>query len=220
MTPTELADPLTPERMAVIADALSQNDDALALALETGGPPKLWRRPLSFGTFVRIILEQQVSLTSAYATFERLKAATGGPVSPDAVIELGENGLKSAGFSRQKVRYTLTFAENCRSKQFSIRGLRLKTDEAVRSIVTSQLGMGNWTADMVLLLVLCRPDVFPVGDLALVKGIERLDAAAGRPPATSVEARGDLWRPHRSVATRMVWNYYLATQSPGKTPPL
>ena len=176
------------------------------------GPPPTWKRPATLATLVRIILEQQVSLASAKATYDRLVDACDGKVTHQAILKLGQANLASVGFSRQKSRYTFTLAQQVEAGNFKIGGLRRKPDEQVRSEITAQLGMGNWTADVFLMMALMRPDIFPTGDLALVKGLEELD---GKTYADSeaLLARAEPWRPYRSVATRMIWQSYLHKRS-------
>ena len=199
------------------AEQLARIDPVLQRALQSGGPPKLWKRPVNYATFVRIILEQQVSLASAWNTYERLRQrCPGRRVTPAAVADLGIDTLKSCGFSRQKARYTATLADQCIARHFRIGPLSKLPDDEVREQIVAQLGMGNWTADMFLMLALCRPDIFPVGDLAVVKGYEQL---SGESLSTDqLVQRAQRWRPHRSVATRMIWCDYLqrkGTKLPG-----
>ncbi|KAA1258542.1 DNA-3-methyladenine glycosylase [Rubripirellula obstinata] len=176
------------------------------------GPPPLWKRPATLATLVRIILEQQVSLASAKATFDRLVLACDGKVTHHAILEMGQQQLAALGFSRQKARYTHTLAQQVDRGNFKIGGLSRKSDEDVRAAITDQLGMGNWTADVFLMMALLRSDLFPTGDLALVKGLEELEGKSYA-TADSLLARAEHWRPYRSVATRMIWQSYLHKRS-------
>lgn len=191
------------------AKRLAKKDDMLDAALRIGGPPKLWKRPATFATFVRIILEQQVSLASAWNTYRRLESLCDKKrVTPIAVDTLGVDRLKEIGFSRQKARYTTVLAENCLSRRFKIRPLVSAPDDEVRGAIVSQLGMGDWTADMFLLLALTRSDVFPIGDLAIVNGMAELSGGE-RLTGDDLLQRAEPWRPYRSVAARLVWGAYL-----------
>ncbi|MEM9828250.1 MAG: DNA-3-methyladenine glycosylase 2 family protein [Planctomycetota bacterium] len=194
------------------AEALAQADPMMRRALDVGGRPKLWKRPVTFETFIRTILEQQVSLSSAWSTHSKLKQACPNKrVSPKAVRTLGQDGLRQLGFSRQKARYADTLAAECLAGRFPIRHLADKEDDQVREQITSQLGLGDWSADMILMLSLCRSDVFPVGDLALVNGAVDLGDESLRDRETLLQRSQD-WRPFRSVATRMIWAYYLQSR--------
>lgn len=196
------------ETLRRTAEQLAGSDPALRRVLRQLGPPPMWGRPANYGTIVRIILEQNVSLAAAKSTFNRLRAACGRSVTAAAVLRLGPDRLRELGFSRQKTRYTVTLAEDVRTGRFPIAPLRRLADDEVRQRITSRLGLGDWTADIFLLMALRRPDVFPLGDLALLKGLGELDGteyASGE----EVLRRADRWRPYRAVAARMIWQLYL-----------
>jgi DNA-3-methyladenine glycosylase II len=147
-------------------------------------------------------------LQAAWSTYKRLDETCDGRVSASTIAELGENGLRELGFSRQKARYTRLLAENVLAKRFRIGSLRHQDDAEVRRRIVSQLGLGNWSADIYLLMALCRRDVFPLGDLAITKGISKMDDREYHGPEQILE-RAESWRPYRSVATRMIWQFYL-----------
>lgn len=203
-----LQTPLNRDSIRIAADELASKDPVLAGVLDELGPPPLWKRPATLATLVRIILEQQVSLASAKATFDRVVDACDGKVTDGKILSLGPDQLSSLGLSRQKTRYTLALAQDVQSGRFKVGGLRFQSDDDARKEITDRLGMGNWTADVFLMMALLRPDIFPTGDLALVKGIEELDEVS-YPNADALLHRGQAWRPFRSVATRMIWQSYL-----------
>lgn len=190
------------------AAVLAESDRHLADVLDRLGPPPLWKRSASFGTFVRIILEQQVSLASAKSTYDKLANNGSGTVTPGQVEDLGQAGLRQLGITRQKSRYLYALARDVNAGEFRIGGLRHRTDDQIRVEITARLGLGQWSADIFLLLALSRPDVLPVGDLALVKGMQELDGGTYEEPQQLV-SRAQAWRPYRSVATRMIWQLYL-----------
>ena len=206
MTATTLS--LDKLRLATEAKRLAQKDPVLGQVYDRLGPPPLWKRPANFATFVRIILEQQVTLQSAWSTYQKLEAACDKRITAGAIIGLGESGLRKLGFSRQKARYANRLAENVNSNKFRVGSLRHQDDKEVRRRIVSQLGLGDWSADIFLLMALCRADVFPVGDLAIVKGISQMDDR-DYPSREDVLHRAESWRPYRSVATRMIWQFYL-----------
>ena len=195
-------------RLRSEAKRLAKRDPVLGEVYNRLGPPPLWKRPANFATFVRIILEQQVTLKAAMSTYNKLKRASGGRISAEAVIGLSDQGLRDLGFSRQKARYAIAFADNVAGKRFRIGSLRYQDDDEVRRRIVSQLGLGNWSADIFLLMALCRTDVFPVGDLAIVKGISQMDDRPYGSPEEILQ-RAESWKPFRSVATRMIWQFYL-----------
>ncbi len=204
-------EPLTQERLNVLSQSLARRDPVLRKVRKTLGPPPLWKRPASFATFVRIILEQQVSLASAKSTFDKTKQACGGLVTAERLNLLNPETLRQLGYSRQKSRYSLALAEDVLAKRFVIGRLRSLGDDEVREQITQRLGLGNWSADIYLLMSLCRPDIFPVGDLALVNGLSELDQTEYETTEAILE-RAERWRPHRAVASRMIWQAYLANR--------
>jgi DNA-3-methyladenine glycosylase II len=203
---------LTDESVARAAKLLARRDKDLAGILKRLGPPPLWARPPGFSTLVQIILEQQVSLASAASLFERLKRNTV-PFRPARVLQLGEAHLKSQGLTRQKTAYCLHLAESLTEKRLQLSRLASMSDAEVRGALTQIKGLGNWSADVYLLMVLRRPDIFPVTDLALVIAITKLKQLPARPSSRQLEAMADSWRPYRSVAARMLWQFYLAEQA-------
>jgi DNA-3-methyladenine glycosylase II len=199
---------MTPDDLAIAARRLAKLDPTLGRIYADHGPPPLWQRPANFSTFVRIVLEQQVSLASAKSSYDRLVAACGGRVSATAIAQLSPEMLAAAGLSRQKSRYITGLAEAVLARRFSVAGLVDRDDEDVRKRITSLLGFGNWSADIYLIMALMRPDVLPTGDLGLVKGLAEAANEPGLDLPTMID-RAERWRPYRSVATRMIWQLYL-----------
>ena len=194
------------------AKTLARLDNDLASILKSLGPPPLWARPPGFSTLVKIILEQQVSLASAASLFARLKKNTA-PFRPARMIELGEAHLKSLGLTRQKTAYCLHLAESLHNKRLRLSQLSLMNDADVKAALMGIKGLGSWSADVYLLMVLRRPDVFPATDLALVTAATELKQLPARPNTDQFLKMAEAWRPYRSVAARMLWQYYLAKRS-------
>ncbi len=205
---------MSADDFAAAAKALAKIDPALTPIYQLHGPPPLWQRPATFATFVRIVLEQQVSLAAAKSTFEKLGKACGGRVTVKSVSTLSPEAMTAAGISRQKIRYIRELAAAITSRRFSVSRLKQLDDEAVRTSITALVGFGDWSADIYLMMALMRPDVLPTGDLGLIKGIVEADVDAGldEPLVTTADMihRAQRWRPYRSVATRMIWQHYLA----------
>ncbi|WP_149495095.1 DNA-3-methyladenine glycosylase family protein [Roseiconus lacunae] len=199
---------LTKQAIAEGAAELANRDAKLRSVLQQFGPPPLLRRPATFATLVHIILEQQVSVESAKSTFERLKDITAGDVTAEGVANLDESGLRSLGFSRQKAHYAVRLAHDCLDGSFRINTLSRLPDDEVRRRIIARKGLGQWSADVFLMMGLLRPDVLPVGDLALVKGLCEIDQNDYADSDALVE-RAERWRPLRSIATRMVWQWYV-----------
>lgn len=205
---------MDPSDVALAAKSLAKIDPALAPIYRLHGPPPLWKRPATFQTLVRIVLEQQVSLAAAKSTFVKLGIACGGRVSAKSIDTMMPEAMTAAGVSRQKARYIRELSASIIARRFSVTRLNQLDDDAVRQSITSLVGFGNWSADIYLMMALMRPDVLPTGDLGLIKGIVEADIDAGLAeplitPADLIE-RAERWRPYRSVATRMIWQHYLA----------
>ncbi len=152
---------------------LADRDAHLAEVVQKYGPPPLWAREPGFPTLVYIILEQQVSLASARAAFDRLKAAVR-PLTPRRFLKLTDSELLRIGFSRQKTLYTRLLAESLARRYFDLRDLHGLQDDAARKMLVAFKGIGSWTADIYLLSALRRPDIWPTGDLALATAVQEV----------------------------------------------
>ncbi len=188
--------------------ALGRGDKDLARIAERVGVPPLWRRPAGFATLVHIVLEQQVSLASARAAFERLLAEVE-ELDAAGFLGLTEATLRRCGFSRQKSRYCRGIAAAVEDGTLDLDQLGRLPDQAVRKRLVAITGIGPWTANIYLLMALGRPDVWPVGDLALAVAVQQVKRLETRPGAEELEAIGEAWRPWRSVAARLLWQSYL-----------
>lgn len=200
---------LTKENLASAARHLAGRDKDLAEVLKRYGPPPLWARKPGFPTLVRIVLEQQVSLASARSMFQRLTANVS-PFTAARFIALEEPYFRSLGVTRQKAAYCLNAARAIAEGQLSLAAVARASDATARATLTQIKGIGPWTADIYLLMALRRADVWPSGDLALVTAAKRLKGLRGHPSTTAIAEIAEDWRPFRSVAARMLWQYYLA----------
>lgn len=200
---------LTKTNLAAAAQHLAKRDRDLATIFKAYGPPPLWSRKPGFSTLIRIILEQQVSLASAASMYKRLSEHIQ-PFGPERVIELGEPHLKSLGMTRQKTAYCIHLAESINSNSLNLRGLSSMSDEDAKEALMQVKGIGSWSADIYLLMVLRRPDIWPASDLALATAVTKVKKLKQRPTTDQLFDIADRWRPFRSVAARMLWQYYLA----------
>jgi len=188
---------------------LADCDAHLAEVVQKYGPPPLWVREPGFPTLVYIILEQQVSLASARAAFDRLKAAVR-PLTPGRFLKLTDAELLRIGFSRQKTLYTRLLAESLARRYFDLRDLHDLQDDAARKMLVAFKGIGSWTADIYLLSALRRPDIWPTGDLALATAVQEVMRLRKRPSPERLERMSAPWRPWRAVAARLFWHHYLS----------
>jgi DNA-3-methyladenine glycosylase II len=188
--------------------ALTAADPDLARALERWGPPPRWARPPGFATLVRIILEQQVSLASAAAAFARLEEAGG--ATPEGFLDLDGDALRRIGFSRQKAGYGRDLAAAMVEGRFDLHAVAALDDGEAEAALRSVRGVGEWTAAIYLMMALRRPDVWPAGDLALASAVAEVKDLPERPGPDAMIEIAEPWRPHRSVAARLLWHHYLS----------
>ena len=188
---------------------LTNRDTHLAEVVQKYGRPSLWVREPGFPTLVYIILEQQVSLASARAAYQRLQQEVD-PLTPGRFLTLTGRELKRIGFSRQKALYTRLLAEEIAKRRLDLKNLDSLPDQEAHNKLTALKGIGNWTADIYLLSALRRPDIWPVGDLALATAVQEVKRLRQRPSPEHLEKISAPWRPWRAVAARLFWHHYLS----------
>ena len=187
---------------------LSARDPDLSRILTEFGPPPMWVREPGFPTLILIILEQQVSLASARAAYDRLlKAAS--PLTPVRFLKLNDATLKDIGFSRQKAAYGRGLAKALVKGHLDLNRLAIMPDTDVRAELIKVKGIGPWTADIYLLMALRRPDIMPSADLALAAATQEVKHLASRPTPDELTTISRNWKPWRAVAARILWHYYL-----------
>lgn len=191
---------------------LATREPAFAQTLERWGMPPLWERAQGFGTMIHIILEQQVSLTSANATWGRLLSMLSNKVEPSDVLAIEDRSLSCIGFTRQKIRYVKAMAERVATGQFSFADLPELDDESARARLMSLIGVGEWSAAIYLSECLLRPDILPKGDIAVLEMTRQIRGLSSRPNHDELLQIAELWRPYRSIATRLLWHHYLSSK--------
>jgi len=203
-----IASQLTETTFNEAISQLCKRDKDLAAIFNRIGPPPMWVREPGFPTLVRIILEQQVSLASAKAAYDRLLARVS-PLTTRDFLTLSDEELKQIGFSRQKVGYCRNLAESIRQGKLDLDNLHTLDDETVRRKLTDHKGIGAWTAEIYLLMALRRRDVWPKHDLALAVAVQQVKKLTSRPSPEELETLSIPWKPWRAVAARMLWHHYL-----------
>ena len=188
---------------------LAALDKDLARVVELYGPPPLWVREPGFPSLLYIILEQQVSLVSARALYQRVLGAVR-PLTPGRFLKLSDARLRELGFSRQKALYARLLAEAIRGRRLALHKLHELEDHHAREQLVALKGIGVWTADIYLMSALRRPDIWPVGDLALAIAVQEVKGLRLRPSPEKLERLSKPWRPWRSVAARIFWHAYLS----------
>ncbi len=197
-----------PDGLEAGARALARLDPDFARILATYGLPRFPRRPASFGTLLHIILEQQLSLDVAAKLWKRLKQRCR-PLTPRRFLALDDAALMNCGFTRQKIGYARGLARAILERQFSPMRLARLGDDAALEAITALRGFGHWSAEVFLLFALGRPDIWPAGDLALQIAVQWLKALPERPDSRELRIMAEAWRPWRSVAACLLWQFYL-----------
>ncbi len=201
---------MTPEGLAALHPVFAE-------CLRVGGPfARDFRRPAGFIGLLRIILEQQLSTQVALALWRKLGSRLD-PITPAGLLALDDDTLRACGFSRQKMIYGRGLAQAVASGALDFDRLHTLPDDAIAAELMALKGVGRWTADIYLMMALDRPDVWPVGDLAIQIGVQRLLALPARPGPADLTALAEPWRPHRSLAAKLIWHHYIACQEAART---
>jgi DNA-3-methyladenine glycosylase II len=184
-------------------------DSALALWIERIGPIKHKARRLApFHSLIRAIIHQQLSGTAAGTILRRFEALFpgGGPPTPEQVLAIPPDTLRSAGLSRAKLAYIIDLAERARAGLVpTIEEVDMLTDEDLITRLTQIRGVGCWTVEMMLIFDLGRPDVLPVHDLSIRKGFKAVFAKRKLPEPEAIRKYGERWKPHRTTAALYLW---------------
>ena len=194
---------------AAAAAELCATDPDLAAIVERHGLPEFWAREPGLPTLVLLILEQQVSLASARAAYDRLVTRLGG-LTTEGILRSTDAELRTDGFSRQKTRYVRALATAIEDGSLDLEAVGSLDDDEARSALVALPGIGPWTAEVYLLSALRRPDTWPVGDIALQEAARRARRLETRPSPEELGAIGEAWRPHRASAARLLWHLYLS----------
>lgn len=197
---------MTPEHLATL-------DPIFAECLRVGGPElRVFTRVPGFAGLVRIVMEQQLSTRVAETLWAKLLARLD-PVTPDGLLALDEDTLRSCGFSRQKIGYARGLAAAVAEGRLDLDALHRLPDDAAVEALCRLKGIGRWTAEIYLMGALGRPDIWPVDDLAIQLGYQRLKGLPERPKRAELIAAGEPWRPYRTLAARLIWHHYVALQA-------
>ena len=191
-----------------ICSLLSKQDLHLKEIINTYGHPPLWKRKHGFETLIHIILEQQVSLASAKAALNKLKEKIG-TVTPQKVLSLTDAELKACYFSRQKIIYARHPAQAIINKELNIKKLATAPDDVVRTELKKIKGIGDWSVDVYLMMVLQRTNLFPLGDIALVNSLKETKNLPKHTTKEEMELIAEKWKPHRTIAAFILWHSYL-----------
>lgn len=192
----------------IICDQLSRKDKNLKAIIKQHGYPPMWTRPATFQTLILTILEQQVSLASAYAAFKKLKEKIGF-VTPSKILSLSDIELRACYFSRQKIIYARELANAIQSKQLNLKEFTGKQEDEIRHELKKIKGIGDWTVDVYLMHALQRTDLFPLGDIALVNSLKVVKQLHPHITKEEMLIIAEPWRPYRTIAAMILWHAYI-----------
>ena len=191
-----------------LCEQLAGADKDLHKIIQAYGHPPMWSRPASFQTLILTILEQQVSLASAYAAFRKLREKIG-YVTPSRLMALTDEELRACYFSRQKIVYARELATAILSKKLSLTKLSVATNDEIRIELKKIKGIGDWTVDVYLMHALQRTDLFPLGDIALVNSLKNIKNLHATVSKEEMLAIAEPWRPFRTIASMILWHAYI-----------
>lgn len=183
---------------------LVEKDEVFKKLHEQYGSFFIPSRPPGFVTLCKLILEQQVSIDSAKATFLKIENLLG-EVTPESISNCTDEDLKGCGVSRQKISYLKILAQAV-SSELNLESFTEKSADEVRSELIKLKGIGHWTIDVYLMFSLQSPDIIPLGDIAVVNTIKELFDVHTK---EEMEQLSQNWKPYRSMATFMLWHHYL-----------
>jgi DNA-3-methyladenine glycosylase II len=195
-----------------LCDKLTKKDKDLRKIIKTFGYPPMWVRENSFTTLVLTILEQQVSLASAFAAFKKLKEKIE-LLTPQALFKLSDEELRECYFSRQKIIYAKGLATALINEEISLQQFEFENDDAIRTKLKKLKGIGDWTTDIYLIHALRRMDIFPIGDLAMVNALKQIKSLPSTTFKEELIKVAEPWRPYRSIASMILWHHYIQTKN-------
>ena len=191
-----------------LCNKLARIDKDLYQIIKTYGHPPMWTRPATFQSLILFILEQQVSLASAYAAFKKLREKIG-YVTPAKILKMSDADLRACYFSRQKIIYARELAKAVQSKQLKLKKISLAHEDEVRHELKKIKGIGDWTVDVYLMHSLQRTDLFPLGDIALVNSLKETKQLHPHTTKEEMLVIAEPWRPYRTIAAMILWHAYI-----------
>ena len=184
---------------------LTQKDDVLKRIIYEFGLPIIQKREEGFASMCHIILEQQVSIASAKAAYEKLVNLVG-KVDPFTIHNATDEDLRSCGISRQKTIYLKDVAQRVIRKELSFSSLPMKTEQQIRNELIQIKGVGNWSIDVYLMFCMQSQDIIPLGDIAIKNTLMELYNCQSEEEMLAISSN---WKPFRTFASFIIWHYYL-----------
>ncbi len=198
---------------------LKKCDPVLAAIIARVGPPQIAQRPATFWALARSIVFQQLNGKAAATIFERLEKAAGGELTPQSLLALTDEQLRSVGLSKQKAGYIRDLAQKTYAGELDFAALPALSDEEIIAKLTAIKGIGVWTAQMFLIFALQRPDVMPTLDYGIRAAMKKAYRMRKLPTPKRMLKLAQKWRPYCSIACWYLWRSVdVATIADGKEP--
>ena len=186
-------------------DYLSKKDEKLKFIIDNFGHPIIQKRTEGFASMCHIILEQQVSIASAKACFDKIQNLFS-EIKPQIILDCKDDELRSCGVSRQKTIYLKDLAAKVISKEIDFETYATKSEEQIRAELITIKGVGNWSIEVYLMFCLQSQDIIPLGDIAIKNTIIELYTHNS---IEEMHALSNNWKPFRTMASYILWHYYL-----------
>ncbi|WND03054.1 DNA-3-methyladenine glycosylase 2 family protein [Temperatibacter marinus] len=198
---------LTTEAVKSMLDHLATTCPHIKSALELVDYPKERRADVGYPYLMRIISGQQLSVKAAASIWQRVELLLDGDVTPENYLSKSDESLRAAGFSFQKIKYGRSLSEAVRRGDLDPHGMDSMRDDEILKSITAVKGFGRWSAEMYMMFSLGRENVWPVGDLAVRKGVGRI-LGIDEPTEKEMDKLGERWQPYRSAVALLCWHYY------------
>jgi DNA-3-methyladenine glycosylase II len=186
-------------------DYLSEKDKILHHIIENFGNPIVQKRAEGFSAFCHIILEQQVSIASAKACYEKIQLLLG-TITPETILNVSDLDLRNCGVSRQKNIYLRDLATKVNSRELDFTTFSTKSEAEIRAELIAVKGIGNWSIEVYLMFCLQSSDIIPLGDIAIKNTLKELYNCQ---TLDEMELVSNNWKPERTMASFVIWHYYL-----------
>lgn len=198
---------LSADQLKSCLDAIAAIEPAMQRAIDRAGYPPPRLRDRGYGTLLRTIVGQQVSVAAAQSIWRKLEEGLGNLDDPQTLAAVSIEDMRPFGLSRQKASYAHSLAEQVTTGQLDLNRLPADDEEAIAAL-TRVKGIGRWSAEIYLLFAEGRADMWPAGDLAVQIEIGRILGLEARPTEKATRALAEPWRPHRGAAAIMAWHHY------------
>ncbi len=198
---------LSAEKIKHGLDSVAALEPGFASALKVAGYPEPRIRARGYGTLMRTIVGQQVSVAAAASMWRKFEEYAGPDLAPERVLEADFDTLRACGLSRQKQGYMRSLCELVVSGGLDFDTLPADDEEAI-ALLTKIKGIGRWSAEIYLLFAEGRGDIWPAGDLAVQAGLHKLLDLPERPSEKATREMAEQWRPHRGATAIFTWHCY------------